>query len=259
MAGSTSNEKKLYGETWNEVYGGYFADPEVAAPLIDSILLAADECAPAVIADLGGGTGFVLSQVAGRMGGPRPVRLVCVDVAREQLDDCPEPLGVLQCSVEDLRREMLVERGEGLLLCMRSVMHYFGRDALEADVAGMRSALEPGEYLVHQTICFDEEVDQESANLVYELMDTGKWYPTDAQLATVMEAGGFKVVLKRKAPSLPITDSELMLRYDVDAASMERIGRELAAQCGDRRRVYIPRDDGFTVRLDYIVMTCLAQ
>ncbi len=255
----TAKEKKLYGPSWNEVYGGYFSDPAVAGPLVDAIVLAADEYLPSVMTDLGGGTGFVLSQVAARYSRKEAIKFVCVDTAPEQLEDCPWPLIRLQCPLEELRRDMLVEGRLGLLLCMRSVLHYFGRDGLAADTARLRALLKPGEYLVHQTVCFEDERDQEIANTVYERIGTSKWYPTHRELSGAMKQAGFAVEKTETAPSLPITDSELALRYEVDADRMKNIGRELAERCRGRHTVYMPREDGFTIHLDYLIMTCRAK
>lgn len=146
MEGSTQNERKLYGAYWNDVYGGYFSDPEIARPLVDSIVRVVDEREPLVIADIGGGTGFVLSQVEKALGNTERIRFLCVDAAREQLDDCADPLETLQCPMEEIDRSMLARPPECLLLCMRSVLHYFGREALGEHLGRLRAALDEGEF-----------------------------------------------------------------------------------------------------------------
>jgi hypothetical protein len=258
LTDTTDNEKKLYGETWNEVYGGYFADPGIAAPLVEAILQAAEESSPAVIADLGGGTGFILSQIEAQVGRRADTALVCVDKAREQLDDCPGSIKTLQSSIEALRRSSLVSDGDALLLCMRSVLHYFGHEGLCLQLEMLRSVLEDGEYFVHQTICFDEEPDRDAANLVYELMGTGKWYPTIAELADDVSAQGFEVARTAPARTLPISSGELEHRYGVSPRAMAMIRLALEESCGEERRVYVPGPYGFTLNLDYVVMTCRA-
>lgn len=259
MDSRTPRERKLYGAAWNEVYGGYFADPEVAAPLVDSIACAAEEQEPTVIADLGGGTGFVLTQLGGRLGADSAVRLVCVDSAFEQLDDCPMPLDTLECPIEQLERWMLVEGDEGLLLCMRSVLHYFGEDGMRDRIAGFRQVLREGESLVHQNICFEDPVDQAPANYVYERMHTGKWYPTVAQLVSAFEDQGFEVLATQAAPSLSLTSGELEVRYDIEPSQMEDICLQTERQWGDGRAVFVRDDEGFSMSLDYKVMTCRAR
>jgi hypothetical protein len=258
MLGTTENEKKLYGEAWNDVYGGYFSDPGIAGPLVDAILQASAESSASVIADLGGGTGFILSQVASR-GQDRPgTRLVCVDQALEQLKDCPPPVDTLESSLEALERSTLVPEGDALLLCMRSVLHYFGHEGLCGMLGRLRSVLEEGEYFVHQTICFEEEPDRDMANLVYELMGTGKWYPVTAELTADIEAEGFVLASDGRARTLPVRSDELELRYEVGHQAMEDIRRALDEKCGGRHTVYVPGPDGFALNLDYVVMTCKA-
>lgn len=258
---STRHERKLYGERWNGVYGGYFSDPGTASPLVERIAMAVREGSPSVVADLGGGTGFILSELASRLEARERagVRLVCVDSAFEQLEDCRTPLDTLQCPVEQLERWMLVEGDEKLLLCMRSVLHYFGEDGMAECVKGLRGVLEPGESLVHQNICFEDGADQEIANLVYELMGTGKWYPSVEELEACLRANGFEVVEVTGAATLPITDEELEVRYEVSRDTMEDIALELERRCRGRHTVYRPGDGGFTLHLDYKVMTCIAR
>lgn len=258
MKGHTANEQKLYGETWNSVHGGYFADPAIASPLVEAVLDAASAARPSVIADLGGGTGFVLSEVHRRMDSALDPTLVCVDLAREQLNDCPEPVSTLECAAEKVERSMLVQQGGPLLVCMRSVLHYFGQRMLKPDLGHFRSILERGEYLVHQTICFESERDQAIANILYDLLDTGKWYPTVGTLREALGQEGFELTDMRPAPSIPLTSAELEVRYNFSHEAMMEIGRELEEQCGGLSRVYHPSRNGFTVYLDYMVLTCAA-
>jgi len=258
LTGNTDNEKKLYGETWNTVYGGYFADPDVARPLVGAVLGAVDESDPSVIADLGGGTGFVLREIGRAVGPARNPRLVCVDSSREQLDDCPGQILTVECPLERVERAMLAGPGDSLLLCIRSVLHYFGEAGLAPVLADLRAVLAPGEYLVHQSICIEDPGEQATANLLYELMDTGKWYPTVGGLIEALETAGLRVVETRQAAPLPLDSEELVERYGVERDRMEEIGRELERHRPGSSRVFVPRDDGFTLLLDYTVMTCVA-
>jgi hypothetical protein len=214
---------------------------------------------PDVLADLGGGTGFLLDEVRRRMEwSPKPA-LVSVDTAREQLACCPEPISTLQCSVEELERGMLVEAEGSLMVCMRSVLHYLGEEMLRPDLGRFRSMLLPGEPIVHQTICFWSKREQAVANLLYERMGTGKWYPTVSFLVDALEEEGFRVADIRPAAPIPLTSAELEQRYSIDHAKMIKIGRELEDQCGsDPSEVFHRSRNGFTAYLDYMIMTCIA-
>lgn len=207
--GHTEHEKVLYGKTWDTVHGGYFADPAIASPLVEAILDAAYFSKPGVVADRGGGTGFVLEEVGRRIEWSPAPALACVDTAREQLDCCPEPISAVECSVQDLERGLLVEPGGTLMVCMRSVLHYLGEEMLKPDLGRLRFVLEPGEHLVHQTICFWSEREQAVANLLYERMDTGKWYPTVSYLIDALKEEGFRLDDIRPAAPIPLTSAEL--------------------------------------------------
>lgn len=260
MIGHTANEQKLYGKTWESVHGGYFADVAIASPLVEAILDTAAAARPAVIADLGGGTGFVLKEVLRKLDFDIEPSLVCVDVSREQLASCPGPLLTRECPVEEVERSMLVEPGGSLLICIRSVLHYFGEKMLKPDLGHFRSILEPGEFFVHQTICFESKQDQAVANMLYDRMDTGKWFPTFHFLLGAMREEGFELTDVRPAAPIPVTSAELARRFALEDREMMDIGRELEERCSDHlSSIYHRSRNGFTAYLDYAVLTCVAR
>lgn len=259
MIGHTENEQKLYGKTWDTVHDGYFADPAIASPLVEAILDAVTVAKPTVLADLGGGTGFILEEVGRSADHGQAPALLCVDTAREQLDCCPEPISALECSAEDVERGMLVEPGGALMVCMRSVLHYFGEEMMKPGLGHFRSVLERGEYLVHQTVCFWSEREQAVANLLYDRMDTGKWYPTVGFLKDALREEGFELVDIRPAAPIPLKSIELEDRYAIDHETMLAIGHDMERKCGGAlSEVYHGSRDGFTAYLEYLVMTCVA-
>lgn len=256
LIGNTENEQKLYGEAWNKAFNGYFSDPRIAAPLVRAVVDVVEASSPMVITDLGGGTGFLLSEIAGSMNPGNAARLVCVDEAAVQLDDCPDGIDTLDCTVENIERSQLTRDGERLLLCMRSVLHYFGESGLRPLLAHLRSLLEHGECFIHQTICIEDERDRETANLLYLRMDTGKWYPSVVGLTEALEQEGFRVVSTVPAMPLVLTQAELEERYGVGHDRMKEIRREL--QGLPRSSALVEQEDGFSIRLDYTVMSCTA-
>lgn len=259
MIGHTANEQKLYGKTWDTVHEGYFADPAIASPLVEAILDAVYVAKPAVLADLGGGTGFLLNEVHQQIEWSPAPSLVCVDTAREQLDRCPDPISALECSAENVERDVLVKPDGTLMVCLRSVLHYLGEEMLKPDLGHLRSILEQGEYFVHQTICFWSEREQGVANLLYDRMDTGKWYPTVGFLIDALEEEGFELADIRPAAPIPLRSAELEKRYGIDHETMLEIGRDMERLCGGRlSEVYHRSRNGFTAYLEYLVMTCIA-
>jgi len=257
MIGNTQNEQKLYGKTWNTAFGGYFADPEIASPLVRAVIEAVEVSNPSVIADLGGGTGFLLSEIGRSLGSDRSPSLVCVDEAAAQLDDCPDGILTLNCPVESVERSQLTGEDDPLMMCMRSVLHYFGEDSLRPALAHLRSLLAPGEYFVNQDICLEDVGDQAVANLLYLRMNTGKWYPTVDGLVGALESEGFRVVSCAPATTLCLSGPELEERYGIGRRQMEKIGRELERH-SPSSRVFVRGEKAFTICLDYKVMTCVA-
>jgi len=255
---ATDNEKSIYGNKWNLVHEGYFSDPAVAAPFILAIAGAMSASHPSVVADLGGGTGFIVAILAGREenGG---VVFVDVDSSPEQLAQARDPrISCVSCSIPEVSRERLIS-GEGtLLVCMRSVLHYFGKAGLKPVLRHLRSQMRAGEYLVHQTASFASARDKEILNLLYEGMDTGKWYPTLDELALGLQEEGWEVEAVERAPSLTLTMPELAQRYCVDRNDLASLGRDILGRYGPVPGTFTPTVEGFTARLSYHIMTCKA-
>ena len=57
-------EESVHGEQWGELHGGYFSDPAIALPFVERVKELLIESRADVVVDLGGGTGFLLSQLA---------------------------------------------------------------------------------------------------------------------------------------------------------------------------------------------------
>lgn len=255
---ATDNEKSLYGRKWNLVHEGYFSDPAVAAPFVSAIEGAIRSSHPSVVADLGGGTGFIAAMLAKRDTGG-DVTFLDVDSSPEQLSQARDPrISCLACSIPEVRRELLVMDGGTLLACMRSVLHYFGEAGLKPVLRHLRSQMRAGEYLVHQTASFCRERDQEILNRLYGGMDTGKWYPTLDELALALQEEGWEIEAVQAAPSLVLTMPDLARRYDIDPEALLYLGREILARYGPTPGTFIPAPDGFTAYLSYNIVTCRA-
>jgi SAM-dependent methyltransferase len=255
---ATDNEQSLYGKKWNLVHEGYFSDPAVAAPFISAIEHAIRASHPSVVADLGGGTGFIIAILAEH---DRQGEMIFLDVdsSPEQLAQARDPrISCITCSIPEVRRERLVAGGGTLLACMRSVLHYFGEAGLKPVLRHLRSQMRSGEYLVHQTASFARARDKEILNILYEGMDTGKWYPTLDELALALREEGWEVEAVERAPSLILTMPELAKRYRVDREIMTSLGREIMDRYGPVPGTFTPTAEGFTAYLGYHIMTCRA-
>ena len=251
-------EQAVHGRLWGQLHGGYFSDPAVARPLVEAVSRIWDRARPDVVVDLGGGTGFLLSQLQTTEWG-RSVRLVNLDGSAVQLDAAVvSGIELLQETVECFRRARVVPAGRRALFLMRSVLHYAGAAGLEARLRHLRAQTEPGEYWVHQTACFADGKDADCLNALYAHMRTGKWYPTVADLKTQLQAAGWQVETVAPAPALRLESGELGLRYSLAEADLRRIAGDVTVVYGTNTGVWHVNPQGFSADLHYHIFTCRA-
>lgn len=250
-------EAAIQGERWNTFHEGYFSDPQTAEPFLNCTHRAMAEQTPDVLADLGGGTGFLLSQLMPHC--PSVMRLVNVDISPRQLSACAaERIEHLQQCVSRVTRGELAIGGGRLMLLMRSVLHYFGRTGLRPLLAHLRSQVNRGEALIHQSACFAETRGADCLNALYRKMRTEKWYPEIPHLRTALEACGWRVAEVIPAPPLPLTASALALRYQLSPEEMSAIRREMTDEFGNLPGLLTLEPGGFTAWLHYSVFSCEA-
>ena len=252
------SEQALHGAGWARVHGGYFADPEVARPLVETIHGAIGDAHPDAIVDLGGGTGYLLDRV--RVAGIEPgIRLTVLEGSLPQLAEAKK-LGLdgVQGSVAAFRRAEVALPGERTLWTMRSVLHYAGKTGLAPLLGHLGAQAEPGEIWVHQTACFVKENDAACLNALYRLLRTGKWYPTVAGLQTALSAAGWQAEAVWPAPTLHLDSGELGLRYGLTANELLEVRSEMERVFGPRNRVFHVDGDGFRADLHYRIFRCRA-
>ncbi len=246
-------ERSVQGSAWDGVHLGYFSDPAIAASLVEIVLDKAAECRPAAVVDIGGGTGFILSELD-RRGLDPSVALVDVDVSHTQIGAIRHSrIRGVPGSVDGFRRERLLPEGGRMLFIMRSVLHYLGPEGLGQALRHVRSQMERGEYFVHQTACFDTPRMAECMNALYAGLGTGKRYPALPDLTAALEAAGFAVCSHRRCPALTLTSEELESRYGVAPATLASIRRELGARFADVPEVFEAGPDRFVACLYYRV------
>ncbi|MCE5325450.1 MAG: class I SAM-dependent methyltransferase [Planctomycetaceae bacterium] len=260
---SIRREAAVQGAAWQSMHGGYFADAAIAAPLVAAIAQAARHHPPAVLADLGGGTGFVLEQALAQrcLDG---AALINVDLSPRQLEQSRHRRIVqLYRSADAVTRDDLGAGSGRLMLVMRSLLHYFGRQGLRPFLQHVRSQIRTGEILVHQSACFVAARDAECLNDLYRRMRTEKWYPTLDALREALEQTRWQVLDVQAAPPLPLTGADLARRYQLTAGDVETIGRELTDRFGHMDGVFepgpTPGNNAFTAYLHYHIFTCAAR
>ena len=257
--GEIERERAVQGRAWDEVHLGYFSDPGAADVLVESILRRAKEIRPEAVADLGGGTGFILAELA-RRGLEPGIGLVNLDVSPAQLAAVRNRrIRRVRGSVAGFRREEILDSGGAILFVMRSVLHYLGPEGVPAALGHIRDQARMGEYFIHQTACFDRVRDAACLNAVYAGMGTAKRYPATRELTGQLEAAGFTVIESRPAPPLILASKELGRRYGLSREEMEEVGRRVRESFGEIPGVFRSGRDGFTAYLNYRVFVTRAS
>jgi len=253
-----NRECAVHGAEWDRVHGGYFSNTTIAEPLAKLIHAAADRIKPQVIADLGGGTGFLLHELA-RRGLATHTRLVNFDSSDEQLSQRHDPrVNRVQGSLMGLRRRQLAKKEEVTLFVMRSVLHFFGHDGLTPMLQKLRSVMHPGEYFIHQSACFEDARAAACLNRLHELMSTDKWYPLRAGLCMALVEAGWRVEAMTAAAPLPLDSLGLARRYGLSNARLAQIHTALRQECGECTKIFEVTPRGFTAFLPYTIFTCVA-
>jgi len=252
------SEMGVHGRRWYTVHDGYFTDPEVALPFLDAISREILNFKPSVVADLGGGTGFILSELAKRHP-EASIKYINVDVSPEQLCECKyDNITCLQTSAADIKRGALVKDDSSIMFIMRSLLHYLGCYGVKPFLKNLRAQMKPGEIMVHQTACFESYQDADCANHLYALMRTSKWYPTITSLAQILTETGWQVVECKPAPNLCLKSPELAERYNLSAEEISQIRKEIGKKY-NRPMVFIPDGSNFTAFLHYRIFVCWAS
>jgi hypothetical protein len=251
-------EKTVHGRLWSTVHGGYFSDPAAARPLVEVAAGVLTRSPADVVVDLGGGTGFLLSQLASQ-GITAGTVMVNVDCSEVQLA-LTEGRGITQLcvSLADFRRGAVAAGEQRCFFLMRSVLHYLGEDGLSPLLRHLRDQANQGEFFVHQTASFDGEAEAACLNALYRRMGTRKWYPTADELKGHLSRAGWRVIATTAAPSLPLASDELGRRYALAPEEIRRIRDEMAAEFGDVDDVFRLTPSGFHAKLHYRISICVA-
>ncbi len=246
----------MHGEVWRSVHGRYFDDPLVARPFLDEIVSSFEISRPDTIADIGGGTGFILRQISEL--DPGLARLVNVDASQEQLEACRDANLRKVCrSVMDLDRGQLTADGS-LTLISRSVLHYFGREGQQEFLEKLRSLLRPGEVFVHQPACFEMPERTACMNDVYRIMGLNKSYLAPRGLDELHRRAGFEILRSRPGPPLDMRSEDLAVRYHLDARQIDDIIAAVREYGLDRDGTFELGPGRFRTAFTYRIMTLRA-
>ncbi|MEW6359096.1 MAG: hypothetical protein AB1696_22370 [Planctomycetota bacterium] len=257
---SVEREAGVQGSRWSTVHEGYFSNPDVAQPLVNAICRAMKDRAPTVLADLGGGTGFILHQVLAQ--NPcEGVRVEDVDISTRQLSEDHDPHVVnLAYSAADVTRANLCPRQDDrLMFTMRSLLHYFGHKGSRSLLRHLREQMKPGEVFVHQSACFEDAIGAKCLDRIYAMMKSDKWYTTVDDMAKVLKKEGWAVTKIEAAPPIHLTSADLADRYHLSDADVKAIRDDVASRYGTIPGVFDLTEDGFSSWGHYRIFTCTAD
>lgn len=247
----------IHGREWDSLHEGYFSDAHIARTLINNIKDAIAMFRPEIIVDLGGGTGFLLSELSQHIS--NDIRLVNLDCSDAQLEMArSRGIHSLCGSIDTFRRSDIDKEGKRFLYTMRSVLHYYGQNGLIPALKHIRSQAKEGEVFIHQTASFDHAIDAVCMNLIYEKMRTNKWYTTIEELSRDLTNTGWAVTSVSPISSLPLTSHDLARRYKLDEGTVQHICDDITKIFGEKENVFRLCEGGFRAYLHYQIYVCTA-
>jgi hypothetical protein len=253
-----NREIGVHGQSWNALHEGYFSDDAVARPFISVIKQYLSASETDVLADLGGGTGFILHRLAAqcKAASITPVNMDCSAI---QLDTAKT--GSLSCInrlISDFSRNDLAPVDKRILFIMRSVLHYLGKDGLNPVLFHIRKQALAGEMFVHQSACFANILEAQRINALYREMGTPKWYPTISELRESMSHTKWQVMDIIPAPSLKLSSTDLGNRYGLDTQALAKICDSVTRDFGEADNIFQRTEKGFVAYLHYRIFVARA-
>lgn len=251
-------ETVVHGRRWDTLHAGYFSDSATARLLVGTVKGILVKSPADVVVDLGGGTGFLLSQLR-LQGVGVDAALVNVDCSEAQLAlSNKEFISSVCTSLSSFKRGDVASEDSRVFFMMRSVLHYFGEEGLSPFLCHLRGQAEAGEFFVHQTASFDNREEAACLNALYRHMRTQKWYPTVNDLQRRMADSGWRVMDTIPAPSLLLTSNDLGRRYALGTSDIAFIRDMMAREFGEMSGVFRLTPSGFHANLHYRIYTCVA-
>lgn len=258
MGYESRREEHVHGDSWARQASGYFSDKGIARDYVAAIMRAVREFRPSVIADLGGGTGFILEQLI-EAGIPEDVKLVVIDESGPQLAACRNPRIILmKGTLQSFGRTEVVREDERLMLICRSVLQYAGFRGQMTWLSRVRGEMRPGEWFVHQSGCTEDAEASRLLNRLFALMGVDKWVPDRDAFVQMLTEARLEVKGNFLMPPIGMVSEELAYRYGVSPENMKSIGAELCRTCAGRPDMFRTTPAGFVFNFPYRVFLCRA-
>jgi len=258
MKYNIKRETHVHGKLWAQQAAGFFSDPNMAKDYVAAIIRVAGNVKPSAIADLGGGTGFILEQlVAARLA--ENIKLVNIDESDAQLAVCKHPrITPLKGAIQSFHRADIVGATGSLMLICRSVLQYGGIFRQKPWLGHVRGQMKPGEWFVHQSGCSGDVEAALALDVLFEQMGVDKWVPNKEAFVRLLVHAGFEIKDDFSVPAVEMASEELAARYGVAPDTMARINADLQRTCSNRPDLVRFTPSGFAFNFPYRVFLCKA-
>lgn len=251
-------EAHVHGALWAQQAAGFFSDPNMAEDYVAAIMRVANDYNPSAIADLGGGTGFILEQLV-EAGLAENIKLVNIDESDSQLTMCKDPrITPMKGAFESFHRAGIVSKTGSLMLISRSVLQYGGIFKQKPWLNHVRGQMKPGEWFVHQSGCATDVEGALALDVLFEQMGVGKWVPHKEAFARLLVQAGFEITDDFPVPAMAMASEELAVRYGVAPDVIAQIGLDLRRTCTNRPDLVKFTPSGFAFNFPYRVFLCKA-
>ena len=259
MSYDVQREAHVHGALWAQQAAGFFSDPEMAKDYVVAIMGVARAYPPSAIADLGGGTGFILEQLIAA-GLAENIRLVNIDESDSQLTACKDPrITPLKGDFQSFRRAEIMGATGNLMLISRSVLHYGGIFKQKPWLDHVRGQMKPGEWFVHQSGCAKDAEAALALDVLFEEMGVGKWVPHREALERLLVQAGFEIMDDFPMPAVEMVSGELAVRYGAAPDTLARIRADLQRAYAHRSDLFRLTPSGFSFYFPYRVFLCKAN
>lgn len=258
MGYESRREEHVHGDSWARQASGYFSDKGIARDYVAAIMRVVRKSRPAVIADLGGGTGFILEQLI-EAGISDDVKLVVIDESGPQLAACRNPrITLIKGVLQSFRRTDVAREDGQLMLICRSVLQYAGIEGQMPWLCHVRGEMRPGEWFVHQSGCTEDPEASVLLNRLFEMMGVDKWVPGRDAFVQMLTEARLEVRENFLMPPIGMVSEELAYRYGVSPEDMKSIEAELRGTCAGRPDMFKTTPAGFVFNFPYRVFLCSA-
>lgn len=251
-------ETHVHGNLWGKLYDGFFSDKRMAADYVAAIMRVARGIKPSAVADLGGGTGFILEQLV-EAGIAEDIRMFNLDESDSQLAMCKHPrITPMRGAFQTFRRaDILGEAGSLMVIC-RSVLHYAGIFGQKPWLNYLRGQMKAGEWFIHQSGCLDDVEAALALDVFFEMAGVDKWLPHREAFIKLLEKAGFEVSDDFPVPPLGMPSDVLAMRYNISPENLAKIEKDLRRTCSSRPDLFKSTPSGFVFNFPYRVFICRA-